>query len=69
MLTAVSALWFSSSLPGASSRLDWPLTSMPYLEFFPACISWHWMPLSTAGDWCVCLFVRERESPSFAMIL
>lgn len=50
MLTAASALWSSSSLPGVSSPLDWPLTLMPYPEFFPACTSWHWMPLSTAGD-------------------
>lgn len=54
MPTAASALWFSSSLPGVSFQLDWPLTSMPCLGFFPACTSWHWMPLSTAGEACVC---------------
>jgi len=46
-----NALWCCSSPPGASSPPALPLTSTHCHGSSPACISWHWMPLSTAGTW------------------
>lgn len=74
MLTAANALWCSSSPPGVSSQLDWLLTSMPYLGFSPVYTSWHWMPLSTAGEWCFCgtfvsfLWWRQKVQPCYQVV-